>query len=417
MENHPKQKIAQNKLHIPLSNGAKEIFRILDRESIEGYLVGGCVRDFLLGLRQRDFDFAAGEEPLKLSKIFKEYGFQVIDVGIEFGTVGVWRGKELFEITSFRREGGYKTFRKPESVRFTKDFSEDVKRRDFSMNALAYHPKKGILDLCGGLSDLEQRLLRAIGNPKDRFSEDALRILRGVGFVARFSLEVETQTMEAMLDSVHLLHFISAERISNEMLKIVDALQGLDQTLRIFRDFAVVFWQIFGKDFKLPIELKEPRVERILKNGNPALKIALILGEQAERLILPKKMKTKIKTYRKWLQVFGGETLESSAREELKYQIKILLRERQEGEAREWMEHFLTSFGESRFMQAWREITEGNEIYRLKQLQIDGSDLLKMGIEGRRCGEILERLLDSVMAKEIENTRADLYELALKLGK
>lgn len=392
---------------MPISKGAKKIFEVLDRNLIEGYLIGGCVRDFLLGFDRHDYDFAAGEDPHRLLEIFKNAGLKVFDIGMRFGTIGVRVGGEFFEITSFREEGGYKTFRKPESVSFTKNFDRDVKRRDFSINALAYHPKKGVVDLCGGIEDLKRRILRSIGRAEERFLEDALRILRGVGFVARFDLSIDEETKKAMLSLAHLLEHISKERITSEFVKILTALCDIKKTREIFSEFEGIFDGLFGSGFSA-LALEKGRY---FTDANIELKIALLFLENKaalNRLMLSKKQQAQIKAYMQWLEV-----LDSFDAPELKYKIKKLLNKESKGVAIEWMGHFIEAlYLDVKVLEAYREIVQKGEAYRLCDLAISGKMLAEINISGKRCGEILEHLLDLVMQGGLDNTQEELLRAA-----
>ncbi len=399
-----------NLINMPISKGVKKVFELLDENCIEGYLVGGCVRDFLLGFDRHDYDFSAGENPYKLLEIFNNAGFGVFDIGIKFGTIGIRIQEEFFEITSFREEGGYKTFRKPESVSFTKSFYKDVQRRDFSINALAYHPKKGIVDLCGGMKDLENKVLRSIGRAEDRFLEDALRILRGVGFVARFDLNVEENTKKAMLALAHLLKHISKERITSEFTKILVALNDAGKTQKIFSEFESIFDVLFGDGFSRLACGKGS----YFKSSNIELKIALVFLENKnalDELKFSKKQQAEIRAYMQWLEIF------SNFKDfEIKYQIKKLLKQQNKELAIEWMGHFIKALClDKKIIQAYKEIVEKEEIYRLSSLAISGKNLARMNIFGKKCGEILEHLLDLVMQGKINNTKEELLGAAKKL--
>lgn len=193
--------------------------RIFRDSGYQLYLVGGAVRDFLLGKENDDYDFTTDAEPGEIKKIFR----RTIDTGIKHGTVTVlFRGSQ-YEVTTFRTEGGYTDSRHPDSVHFVRSLEEDLKRRDFTINAFAASlPDGEIIDLHGGRQDLRKKLIRAIGDPKERFSEDALRMMRGARFSSQLGFSIEKNTAEAM----RLLHpaiaKVSAERIKEELWKLID---------------------------------------------------------------------------------------------------------------------------------------------------------------------------------------------------
>ena len=202
-----------------LPSALQRIFAILS--DYETYLIGGCVRDLLLDIRPKDYDFTTRATPTQMLEIFAHHGIRTLEIGRAFGTIGVLIDAQVYEITTFRREGDYRDSRRPSSVNFASTLLEDTRRRDFTINALAYHPACGLIDYHGGREDLRAGILRAIGEPKERFGEDALRILRGVGFVSRFGLEAEEGTRVAMRQCAPLLSRISGERITSELEKIL----------------------------------------------------------------------------------------------------------------------------------------------------------------------------------------------------
>ena len=202
-----------------LPSALQRIFAILS--DYETYLIGGCVRDLLLDIPPKDYDFTTAATPTQMLEIFARHGIRTLEIGRAFGTIGVLIDSQVYEITTFRSEGDYRDSRRPSSVSFASTLLEDTKRRDFTINALAYHPAHGLIDYHGGQADLRAGILRAIGAPRERFGEDALRILRGVGFVSRFGLRAEEGTCAAMRECAPLLSRISGERITSELEKIL----------------------------------------------------------------------------------------------------------------------------------------------------------------------------------------------------
>ncbi|MDF2952130.1 MAG: polynucleotide adenylyltransferase/metal dependent phosphohydrolase, partial [Anaerocolumna sp.] len=160
----------------------------------EAYAVGGCVRDSILGKEPEDWDITTSATPLEVKKIFR----RTIDTGIAHGTVTVMMEKEGFEVTTYRIDGEYEDNRHPKSVEFTANLVEDLKRRDFTINAMAYNSEDGLVDVFGGLEDINLRMIRCVGSAFDRFDEDALRILRALRFSAQLGFTIEKETMEAI---------------------------------------------------------------------------------------------------------------------------------------------------------------------------------------------------------------------------
>ena len=198
----------------------------LEKENTPGYLVGGCVRDHLLGITPHDYDLCTAATPEKLKEIFSD--FPLVLSGEKHGTVGVVFGKEVLEITTFRTEGTYEDGRHPDWVEFVPELEEDLARRDFTVNAIAYNPKEGYIDPFDGICDLQAGILRAVGDPQVRFTEDALRILRGVRFAVRFSFAVDKSTLQAMFDLKEKMDNLAVERVFSELCKLLPLLKAED---------------------------------------------------------------------------------------------------------------------------------------------------------------------------------------------
>lgn len=180
-------------------------------------MVGGCVRDMILGREPGDWDITTSAEPLQVKALFR----RTIDTGIQHGTVTVMMGHEGYEVTTYRMDGEYKDHRHPKEVVFTPDLIEDLKRRDFTINAMAYNPQTGLIDAFDGMGDLRRRCIRCVGDPAERFEEDALRMLRGIRFAGQLGFEVEAGTFHAMTVKAPTLVHVSAERIRTELTKLL----------------------------------------------------------------------------------------------------------------------------------------------------------------------------------------------------
>ena len=196
-----------------------ELMQALEDRGFEAWAVGGCVRDSALGILPHDFDMCTSALPEQTREIFSEY--PLVLAGLKHGTVGVVCRGHLVEITTFRSEGDYSDLRHPGWVRFVPTVAQDLARRDFTINAMAYSPFRGYADPYGGLADLNARRLRAVGDPAQRFREDALRILRGARFAARFGMTIHPNTWQAMLSEVHGLNALARERIFEELTKLL----------------------------------------------------------------------------------------------------------------------------------------------------------------------------------------------------
>lgn len=195
------------------------ILNKLNEEGFDAYIVGGCVRDKLLGLHPHDYDITTSAKPQEIKRVFKD--FKTILIGEEFGTVGVLMNETLYEVTTFRIDGKYLNFRKPENVTFSKSLREDLKRRDFTINAMAMDSSGELYDPFGGKKDLDDKVLRAVGNPHERIKEDAIRILRAIRFAGRFDFYIEDELFDAISFERKLLKKISPERIFDEFSKMI----------------------------------------------------------------------------------------------------------------------------------------------------------------------------------------------------
>lgn len=197
----------------------KKIMERFDQEGQEVYLVGGCVRDHLLGTQPQDYDMTTPLKPDQILALFPDY--TCYTVGKKFGTIGILTDQGLVEVTTYRVDGAYSNGRKPDQVTFSLDLEEDLARRDFTINSMAYHPDKGLVDPFGGQADLEAGRIATVGNPRDRFQEDGLRILRAVRFMGQLNFRLDRQVEEAIRDQAHLIQALSPERIRDEMEKIL----------------------------------------------------------------------------------------------------------------------------------------------------------------------------------------------------
>ncbi len=204
-------------MNINIPKNVKFIIDTYYNNNYESFMVGGCVRDSLLGLKPKDFDITTSALP----EITEDLFTKTIPTGIKHGTVTVVIDKENFEVTTYRTEGNYIDNRRPEKVEFVTNIKEDLSRRDFTINAFAYNDKEGLIDYFNGMDDLKNKVIRAVGDPNKRFNEDALRMLRAIRFSAQLGFSIESKTYDAIKDNVQLIKNISNERIRDELCKIL----------------------------------------------------------------------------------------------------------------------------------------------------------------------------------------------------
>ena len=204
-------------MKIALPRKVMMIIKNLQLHGYEAYAVGGCVRDSILARRPKDWDITTSARPEEVKKLFR----RTVDTGIEHGTVTVLLGRDGYEVTTYRIDGAYEDSRHPKEVLFTNRLEEDLRRRDFTINAMAYNDEVRLVDVFGGMQDLNHHLIRCVGDPRERFSEDALRILRAVRFSAQLNFPIEEETAEAVRELAPTLENISAERIQAELVKLL----------------------------------------------------------------------------------------------------------------------------------------------------------------------------------------------------
>ena len=231
-------------LDITLPLPVARALSVLEACGYEGYTVGGCVRDSLLGRTPNDWDITTNATPEEMKACFKD--FRVIETGIRHGTLTVIVDGMQLEITTYRNDGEYLDNRHPAQVTFSKKIEDDLSRRDFTVNAMAYHPKRGLVDLFGGKEDLKGKTIRAVGDAQTRFEEDGLRILRAIRFAAVLDFEIAEDTAKAVHACKHLLSGIAAERIREEFCKLICG-RGAVRILRDYIDVVAVFLPELGR--------------------------------------------------------------------------------------------------------------------------------------------------------------------------
>ncbi len=262
------------KIDIPV--GAQYIIEKLNSAGYEAYIVGGCVRDSILGKVPNDWDITTSATPYEVKEIFR----RTIDTGIQHGTVTVLVDKSIvtkdtkfsdyaFEVTTYRVDGEYQDHRRPNSVEFTTSLEEDLKRRDFTINAMAYNDTEGVIDIFGGMKDLDEGVIRCVGNPTDRFDEDALRILRAVRFAAQLGFSIDEETRTAMNKQAKFLSDISAERIQVELTKLITS----NNPDRLIEAYELGLTKIILPEFDAMMETKQNNPNHKYSVGEHTIKV------------------------------------------------------------------------------------------------------------------------------------------------
>ena len=367
-------------------------------------VVGGPVRDFLLGGIPHDYDITTSAKPDEIKKIFAD--LRTVDTGIKHGTVTLVLDGENYEITTYRIDGEYKDSRHPESVEFTQNLEEDLARRDFTVNAIAYNPKDGLTDCFGGTEDINGRIIRAVGEPKKRFSEDALRILRGIRFAATLGFEIEESTAMAMRECKELLKNVSAERIFTEWKKLI-AGDNSYEVLEKYGDIVAVFLPELS-----PIRL--PDKERYYSSA-PFVRMLSLFAEIPDAQKVYRGAAARLKTDSQ-ARDLGALALTNDEKYDTSSELglKIMMNELgvEVARIRLALEFALGKRDEST-LGAVDSIIERRLEYRISDLDINGSEVAALGFVGAAIGSALSALLLRVMKGELKNQRDELIS-ALK---
>ena len=443
---------------IALPYGAKIIIDVLSRNGYEAYVVGGCVRDSLLGRTPGDWDLTTDASPDAVKALFHK----TIDTGIEHGTVTVMIAGTGYEVTTYRVDGDYRDHRHPDKVVFTRSLLEDQKRRDFTINAMAYNDQEGLKDAFGGAEDLEKRLIRCVGNPRERFDEDALRILRAVRFSAQLGFAISEETQEAAKEAAATLSHVSAERIQVELTKMLLA----DHPESLLDAYALGITKVVLPEFDLCMATAQETPHH--KDSVGRHTVAVIKGVPNDRVLRLAALfhdmgKPHVKTIdqdgvchfkghaKKSSEIaenvlrrlrFDNDTIRNVCRlvahheDYYKEDITPEMVRRMAGElGKDLFPKFLLLkkadiLAQSTYKRAWKceNLQKMETFYRdclangyaidKKDLAVKGRDLIKAGIRpGKQMGEILDALMDEVLTDPEKNTKSILLERALVLEK
>lgn len=389
-------------MKINLPPKVRYIINKIYENNYEAYIVGGCVRDAILGFEPNDYDITTSTSPNTIQEIFKD--FKCIETGIEHGTVSVVIEDEIFEITTYRIEGEYKDHRRPDKVDFTDRLEEDLKRRDFTINAMAYNEKKGLIDLFGGKEDLNNKIIKTVGNPYDRFNEDGLRMIRAIRFSSKLNFTIEKETLKAIYDKSFIINNISLERITDEFTKII--LSDKPENIKyLFETKLLKYLNISNEDDigKLKQFYNEIVIlKKINKNLEKRLALLDYIVEKnnincksfCNELIYSKKI---IKNHNIILTLLKNIEIDHLNKVEIK---KIL-----SGVDRNLLEEYLDisriiydkEKKVDEIIDILSEIEENNECYIIKNLKVNGRDIMSLGYKNKEVGEVLNYLLEIVI--------------------
>lgn len=430
---------------------ALEIINIIEDSGYEAYIVGGSLRDSLLGMQPKDIDIASSASPTEIKLIFNSY--KTIDTGIDFGTVTLIYNDKPVEITTFRSESVYLDSRRPDSVSFEKNVDEDLKRRDFTINAMAYNQSKKLVDLFSGEEDLNNKLIRCVGSPDERFSEDALRMLRAVRFACVLNFDIEKNTFEAIKYNASRIEHISKERIQAELNKILMSSKP-SRGIRLLLDSKLLDYvlpeisRLSGFNQNNPfhhLELLEHTL-CVLDKVEPRLQLRLAaLFHDAGKVDTATLDENGIGHFYGHDSV--SEEITKSVLKRLRYSNEIIELTSQLVRyhmiqanviGKKGIQKLLRIFGENNifeladlhfadsscttmevkedvFRVKIRQVLDENIPFSVKDLDIDGYDLMKIGAKGKQIGDILNELLELVSEDASKNNKNQLMLYAKEI--
>ena len=427
-----------------LPQEVRNIIEALQQHGYEAYAVGGCVRDSILGRTPEDWDITTSAKPEEMKRIFP----RSIDTGIEHGTITVLMKEGQYELTTYRIDGEYEDARHPKEVVFTSDLEEDLLRRDFTINAMAYNEKDGLVDAFGGKEDLEKGIIRCVGNAYERFSEDALRIMRAVRFAAQLDFTIEEETQKAIRELAPNLQRISAERIQTELMKLL--LSPHPERIREAYEFGIT--RVVLPEFDRMMETAQNNPHHMYTVGEHT--IHALMGSPADRMIrLSLLFHDSGKPLRKTTDPEGIDHFQGHNEAGCEICHKVLKRLKFDNETIKITEKLIyyhdyrvalkassvrkLIFGvgeelfpmllkvqradllaQSTFMREdklaqldtveriYRKIMEDADCLSLKDLAVNGRDLIDAGMEpGKEIGESLNRMLQVVLEDPEKNTK------------
>lgn len=400
-------------LNIKLPEEVKFIIKILIENGYEAYIVGGCVRDSIIGRNINDWDMTTSAEPEKVVELFDK----VILTGIKHGTVTVVINNNHYEITTFRSDGEYDDNRHPIKVEFVKTLREDLARRDFTINAIAYNEEYGIQDYFYGISDLNNKIIRTVGDPVLRFNEDALRMLRAVRFSAQLGFTIDENTFESIKKVSSNIVYISKERVRDELNKIIlsDNTKFVDLKNSKLLDYLIPELNYINSD-KL-LQLNNMKNDIILR-----LAVLLMnLGEDVVEDVL-KRFRYDNNTIRNVILLIKYKDFDLDSTINIKRMLNIIGEDLIYGlvdikkaqiilSSDKIKSNKLNSIDKS--LSDIKDIINSGQCYSLKQMNINGRDLIELGYKkGKNIGEVLNHLLNLVM----ENSKLNDKEVLIRIA-
>ena len=433
---------------IKLPKHVKYIIETLEQNGYEAYAVGGCVRDSILGREPNDWDITTSADPYEVKKLFSH----TIDTGLQHGTVTIMLEHVGYEVTTYRIDGDYEDSRHPKEVTFTKSLEEDLKRRDFTVNAMAYNDRDGLIDLFHGMDDIQKKVIRCVGNAEERFTEDALRIMRAVRFSAQFGYEIEPETKKAIVKLAPNLKNISAERIREELIKLL--VSDHPDYIRIAYETGITAQILPELDVCMETKQNTPHHmytvgEHIIHSltnvpGDKVLRLAMLMHDIGKPYCI-----TTDEAGRDHFKGHAEKSAEMAAviMHRLKFDNDTLNRVKRLAKYHDWaislsppikkatVRSMISRIGEDLFpdlftigdadllaqsdyfkaekeekqqllKEMYREIIEQGDCLSIKNLAVSGNDLIEHGMKpGKELGQVLQKMLEDVLKHPSSNNK------------
>lgn len=389
-------------MKISLPPKVKYIIDKIHENNFEAYIVGGCVRDAILGIKPNDYDITTNATPKTIKNIFR--GFKCIETGIEHGTISVVIDEEIYEITTYRIEGEYKDHRRPENVDFTNKLEEDLKRRDFTINAMAYNENEGLVDLFGGKRDIENKIIKTVGNPYDRFNEDGLRMIRAIRFSSKLDFQIEKDTLLAIYNNATIIKNISLERITDEFNKVMLSNKP-ENIIYLFKTKLLNNLNISSEEDENKIEKLYKKISILKKIDKVLVKRLVVLDYIIENLNIDCKMFCKQLVYSKKTNKDHDIILDLIKETDINNLDKIKIKKILNQIDRKLFEDYLDinrviyedEENYEKIIDILKEIEENKECYTIKNLKVNGKDIMAQGYENKAVGQVLNYLLNQVI--------------------
>lgn len=434
---------------------SKNLIKLLLEKGYNAYLVGGCVRDYLMDRESDDIDIASSARPDELELLLKQNDIKYIETGIRHGTITAIVNRKPYEITTFRKDGSYSNNRHPENVVFVDDVLQDLARRDFTINAVAYNEKEGLVDPFNGIKDIENKIIRAVGDPDRRFQEDALRIMRALRFSSVLGFEIEENTKSAIFNNKDLLKNIASERIFTELKKLLLG-DNVERVLLEYRDVIAVIIPELKKTFDFPQNTKwhlydvythivksvaispkkdyvrfslllhdiaKPDCRTTDKSGQDHFKGHPVLSANQSSTIL-KRLKVSNDFYAKVIRLVEIHDYhilydKENIKEWLSRLGFDMTMDFIDVKIADMATHNLKYAGEELeslhlIKQLTQQIVDDKEPYNITDLKIKGSDLINLGYAGNQISQELGKLLNDVIKNPQTNEKRLLIDTAKK---